>query len=425
MAQGLGSINSMWTTTKIGAALNQKVVNDLPIHHVKFDSRTVEPGDCFIALPGEVLDGNAFISDARARGALCIIGQKDADIVVPNSYEALNKLAVYARDHSPAKRIAITGSVGKTTTTSFLAQILQKSHTVVAPQKSFNNHIGVPLTMTELSDQTDFGIFEIGSNHPGEIKALADLVRPHIAIITKIGTAHIGHFGSKENIALEKAQILHALTDDGIGIVPDDEFLSIYKAAGKKLFIINEQDYHPQESDNLFLRKENKIPIIPQRLQSNVVAVKKAAELLGVYEFDLSTLQVVQGRGLIYQHTISGKTVTIIDDAYNAAFDAFLASLDDLSHLEGRKILIIGDMGEMGEFTKPYHDQIARKINSMSGITHIIPAGTFISQALNLPQVAHEDAMQCIRTVVQEGDILFFKGSNASGVNKILNHLMA
>lgn len=399
----------MWTTKKIAAALGQFISNDNVIHGFQFDSRTVKPGDCFIALPGEVLDGNDFIYDARTRGATCVIGQKDADFVVSDSYEALNKLGVYARDHSPAKRIAITGSVGKTTTTSFLAQILQQKHNVVAPKKSFNNHIGVPLTMTELSDRTEFGIFEVGSNHPGEIKSLAGLVRPHIAIITKIGSAHIGHFGSKKDIALEKAQILYALADDGIGIVPDDEFLSVYQASGKKLVVISE----PEEL----------LPNIPKRLQGNVAAVKKAAEMLGVSDFDLSKLQALQGRGLIYQHSISGKKVTIVDDAYNAAFDAFLASLEDLSHMKGRKILVVGDMGEVGEFAKTYHDQIANKISSMKEVAHIIPAGQLISEALKTLQYSHDDAILRIREVVQDGDILFFKGSNASGVGKILSQL--
>lgn len=253
----------MWTMKKIAVVLGQSAAKDDVIQHFKFDSRTVEPGDCFIALLGEVFDGNDFIDDARARGALCVIGQRNADFVVPDSYEALNKLSVYARDNSPARRIAITGSVGKTTTTSFLAQILQQKHKIVAPQKSFNNHIGVPLTMTELSDDTEFGIFEVGTNHPGEIEILSSLVRPHIAIITKIGTAHIENFGSKKRIALEKAQILHALTDDGIGIVPDDEFLSIYEAAGKKLIVIKEA--------------ENLLPLLPKRLQGNIAVVKKAS----------------------------------------------------------------------------------------------------------------------------------------------------
>lgn len=423
---------AMWTTKKIAAALGQSVSHDNVIRSFQFDSRMVKPGDCFVALSGEACDGNDFIDDARTQGAVCVIGQKNADFLVPDSYAALNQLAVYARDHSLAKRIAITGSVGKTTTISFLAQILQQKHTIVAPQKSFNNHIGVPLTMTELSDKTEFGIFEIGSNHPGEIRGLADLVRPHIAIITKIGTAHIGHFGSKKDIAMEKAQILYALADDGVGIVPDDEFLSIYQASGKKLLIINELGCHPHESGDPcaigtsmdpLLHEDDRFPKIPKRLQSNIAVAKQAAELLGVYDFDLSGLQVLKGRGAIYQHTISGKKVTIVDDAYNAAFDAFLASLDDLSHMNGRKILVVGDMGEVGEFEKSYHNQIAHKIGIMKEVAHIIPAGKLISEALKQPRYAQDDAILRIRDSVQEGDIIFFKGSNASGVSKILSQL--
>jgi UDP-N-acetylmuramoyl-tripeptide--D-alanyl-D-alanine ligase len=406
----------VWTTKKIAAALCLSSTHDDVIHSFQFDSRAVKPKDCFIALPGETSDGHDFINDARARGAVCVIGQKNADFLVPDSFKALNQLAVYARDHSPARRIAITGSVGKTTTTSFLAQILQQKHTIVAPQKSFNNHIGVPLTMTELSDETEFGIFEVGTNHPGEIRVLADLVRPHIAIITNIGTAHIGHFGSKENIAIEKSQILYALSDDGVGIVPDDEFLEIYKASGKKLVVINVSDCHPPESGDDRLS-------IPKRLQGNIAIVKKAVQLLGVQDFDLSKIEMVKGRGATYPHVINGKHVTIIDDSYNAAFDAFLASLEDLSSMKGCKILVVGDMGEVGEFSKSYHDQIAEKINSLKEVSHIIPFGPFISAALTLPQVSHDDAVLQIKAVVQDGDILFFKGSKASGVSKILEGL--
>jgi len=401
----------MWTIKKISETLSVDTPVDKDIHvkDFKFDSRDIIPGDCFIALPGVDLNGHSFIQHARERGAVCVIGQKNADFIVPNSYEALNQLALYARNSSPAKRIAITGSVGKTTTTSFLAQILEQNHVTVSPQDSFNNHIGVPLTMTKLSPKTEFGVFEIGTNHPGEVRPLAELVKPDIAIITKIGKAHIGHFGDQKSIAEEKSQILHALPNNGIGIVPDDEFLSIYQQAGKKLIVVSP----PQES----------LPDIPQRLQKNIVIAQKATEVLDIHDFDLTKLSVSQGRGAIYTQEISGKNVTIVDDAYNAAFDAIIASLEDFSTMKGRKILVIGDMGETGEFSTIYHEEVANKIRSLSNLACIIPIGPLMSAALKIPMHSSEMTIKTLYAVLTENDIILFKGSKASGTSKILHQI--
>lgn len=402
----------MWTIQTVGTALGQIIKKNGMVNTIQFDSREVTPGDCFIALPGTESDGNDFIDEARNRGAICIIGQKNADFVVPDSFQALNQLAAYAKNCSPAKRVAITGSVGKTTTTTFLAQILEQDHKVISPQDSFNNHIGVPLTMTKLSPMTEFGIFEIGTNHPGEIRPLANLASPHIAIITKVGMAHIGYFNDLRAIAEEKAQILYALTDDGIGIVPDDEFLPIYQQSGKRLVVIP--------------KPENLMPTIPQRLQGGIAMAKKAAELLNVYDFDITKLSVPQGRGAIYTQRIDGKTVTIVDDSYNAAFDAFSASLDDLSKRDGyRKILVVGDMGEVGELAEAYHAQIAKKINRVSGIRQVIPVSPLISAALKVIRYTQDDALKRLHDVIEEGDIIFFKGSKVSEVSKILHQFTA
>lgn len=400
----------MWTTKKIAEALGQKTSEDLSIQNFHFDSRQILPGDCFLALPGTTVDGHNFIDDARARGAICVIGQRNSNFLVQDTYQSLNQLAHYAKKHSGAKRIAITGSVGKTTTTAFLAQILQKQQATICPQNSFNNHIGVPLTMTKLSPSTKFGLFEIGTNHPGEIRPLADLVNPHIAVITKIGVAHIGHFRDQRAIAEEKAQLLYALTDDGIGIVPDDEFLSIYQGVGKQLIVV-------PPSHEAF-------PTLPPRLHANVVLAKKTAELLGVNDFDPTQLSVPQGRGTLYTQRINGRMVTLIDDAYNASFDAFIASLDDFSYRKGRKILVVGDLGEVGDLAASYHTYIADKIDALDDVAQVFSVGPQMSAALKQSQCSLDQVSERLSSVVRDGDTILFKGAKVSGVSKIVEQLM-
>ena len=400
----------MWTVQKIAEVLgahHTRLSPETIIKNFKFDSRNVRPGDCFVALVGSAQDGHDFIQQARDRGVSCVIGQKDADFLVSDSYEALNQLALYARNKSPAKRIAITGSVGKTTTTGFISQLLQQNHKTIFPEGSFNNHVGVPLTMTKLSTDTEFGVFEIGTNHPGEIQPLAELVKPHISIITKIGTAHIENFNTKKNIALEKSQILAALSEDGIGIVPEDEFLDIYRSRSKNLIVLKDDG-------------KEFLSTIPRRLQGNIGIALKVCETLGVSDFDIENIFVPEGRGKVESWNIDQRNFTIIDDSYNAAFDAFVSSLNDLSAINRRKILIVGDMAEVGELKESYHQEIAKTIESLTDVAKVVTVGPSISLALKQENFDQKNIGDILLDSIKDGDVLLFKGSNGSGIHKIL-----
>ncbi len=396
----------MWTTKKIAEALEQSTNQDISVSGFEFNSQDVQPSNCFLALKGDQIDGNDFIEDARKKGAVCVIGQKNADFIVPNTYTALNQLALYARNHSPAKRIAITGSVGKTTTVSFLSQLLGQNHKIVSPKGTFNNHIGVPITMTKLDESTEFGIFEIGMNHIGETRPLAELVKPDIAIITKIGNAHIGYMGSQLAIAEEKAQILHALTPDGIGIVPEDEFLEVYQKAGRELIVV------PQAV--------NTLESIPQRLQNNFAMVLEVLSILGVKDYNREKLSIPAGRGNTVAKKISGKNVTIIDDAYNAAFDAFLGALNDLAKLPGRKIIVVGDMGEVDGFEDEFHNKVAQLIRSLPNLGAVFAVSPMIAKALGVEMHRHDEVLRQLHQITQNNDLLYFKGSKKSRVSAIV-----
>ncbi|MCB1469639.1 MAG: UDP-N-acetylmuramoylalanyl-D-glutamyl-2, 6-diaminopimelate--D-alanyl-D-alanine ligase, partial [Rhizobiaceae bacterium] len=215
----------LWTSEDLVAAMDGRPTGPLPegVTGISIDSRTLQPGEAFFAIKGETMDGHDFATAAMKAGASVLViaeGRLPAvgrlsvpKIVVPDVLVALEKLGVAARARSRAKVVAVTGSVGKTTTKEALRHVLSSVGTVHASDKSFNNHWGVPLTLARLPAACDYAVFEIGMNHSGEIRPLTAMVKPHVAIITLIAAAHLGHFKNLEEIAQAKAEIFEGLEE--------------------------------------------------------------------------------------------------------------------------------------------------------------------------------------------------------------------
>ncbi|HYP62568.1 MAG TPA: UDP-N-acetylmuramoyl-tripeptide--D-alanyl-D-alanine ligase, partial [Acidocella sp.] len=222
----------LWHGAELASALG--VAQGWDISGISIDTRTLQPGDLFVALQGE-RDGHDFCSAAFSKGAAAVLVSRPVEghaILVTDTLQALGRLGAAARARSAAKIVAVTGSVGKTTTKEMLRRMLSGFGPVHAAEASFNNHIGVPLTLARMKRDAAFGVFEIGMNHPGEIAPLAALVRPDVAIVTSVDRAHLGLMGSEEAIALEKASIFASLAPGGTAVMPEETaFLAVLKAA--------------------------------------------------------------------------------------------------------------------------------------------------------------------------------------------------
>lgn len=377
----------MWTAKKIAKILNTPYEGrDIEVENFHFDTRLLGKNDCFIALD----KGHEYLKNS---GAVLTIGEHDADLIVKNSHKALWQLAEYARDHSKAKRIAITGSVGKTTTKHFLHQALSQVYkNVVASDKSYNNHIGVPLTLTKLKEDTDIGIFEIGSNHPGEIAPLSKLVQPDIAVVTNISEAHIGNYkDGLEGIRKEKFSIKDGLKKEGIFIGPDVMF---------------------QDVDVSFPQEHHKKNL------SIVIEILKALGI-SLHQIDFSKLTVPSSRGKIHKITLNGKRLTIIDDAYNAPYLGMKAALYELSKYQGRRVAVLADMGELGEHEDRLHKEIINYARSLS-IDEIIPCGSLFAKVLKVKPVDKANLLEWFK----DGDSILFKGSNVSGLGRVVQKIL-
>jgi len=355
------------------------------------DSRTLQDHDVFICIKGENYDGHNFIQDILSKVS-CIVTSSDIEninfskqsyIKVNNTFEALQKISEYVRSLSKAKFIAITGSNGKTTVKEMLAHILS-DHNITYTKGNYNNHIGVPLTLLRINKKDDYVILEVGSNRPGEIKPLSKLINPDIAAVTNIGYAHIDGFKSLTNTAREKYCIYASLKKDGVAVINNQDNYSqvsikknkIYfgyrKNFYKKLYMVLKNNFWKTDfldikkiNNNTFEITHNKnIEIIKMKLHGehnfiNAACASSIAVTLGIplaqIKYKIESFIAVSSR--LKLHKLSNN-INIIDDCYNANPSSFKAALDYLSKTVGKKIVLMGDMVELGKDSKFFHKEI-------------------------------------------------------------------
>jgi UDP-N-acetylmuramoyl-tripeptide--D-alanyl-D-alanine ligase len=372
------------TTKKLISAINGQLLNNAKlgskIKNVSCDTRKMMSGDIFFALKG-INDGHDYIDDAIKKKASAIIVEKDiiVDTIIPiikvsNTYESLMDLAKTYLEKYPVFTIAITGSVGKTTTKDLISAILSTKYNVLKSNGNQNNHIGLPLTMSKLNSKYDFLVTELGMNHQGEIKRLSKLCKPRIAVITNIGTSHIGLLGSRKNIYKAKMEITEGI-DNGILIVNgDDDYLK--KIKGKKNYDVYKvgqglrNHLYPYDinctKDNTSFKvyiddKEYLITLqVPGRHLINNVLM---AIMIGItFEIDMdkiidviSNFNTSSGR----LNVINVGDITIIDDCYNASYESIKGAIESLELYEGFKIAILADILELGKYSDSIHKKIA------------------------------------------------------------------
>lgn len=404
----------LWTSAEMVAAMDGRPVGELPqgVTGISIDSRSITPGEAFFAIKGDRVDGHSFASMAAANGAsLLVVSEAKLPalgrlicpmIVVDDVLEAMYMLASAARARAQAQVIAVTGSVGKTSTKEMVASGLKPSGKVHAAVASFNNHWGVPLTLARMPADTEFGVFEIGMNHPGEIRPLTKLVRPHVAVITTIAPAHLGNFNSMKEITAAKAEIFEGLEPEGYAVLNRDieQFESLARTAkntGAQIISFGEHskasfkllDYRTRGDKGqvqAMLGSDEPVSFelgLPgQHMAENALAALAAISVAGGDPIAaveaLSETRQLNGRGRRHRLKADGGVFTLIDESYNANPASMRAALELLGSFElqgnGRRIAILGDMLEMGAYAHDAHEALAAPLVSC-GVTDVWLAG--------------------------------------------------
>jgi UDP-N-acetylmuramoyl-tripeptide--D-alanyl-D-alanine ligase len=384
-------MSALWTSAELRDATGGKLAAEVAVQRVGFDSRQVAAGDLFVALKA-ARDGHDFVPQAFAAGAAAALVEHGEDprcLTVPDTLAALHGLGRAARARSGAHVVAVTGSVGKTTVKEMLRLALGAFGPTHAAAASFNNHIGVPTTLANMPRNTAFAAIELGMNNRGEIAPLARLARPHVAIISTIGTAHLGRLGSQAEIAAEKGDIMLGLEPGGTAILPaDSDFFATLRARAAQALSFGSAegadfrllDYQAgAETGHARIATPQGALDLPlaapgRHLAENACAVLAAVHALGL---DLATAaraleKFGAGAGRGQRRAILGGTALLLDESYNASSASVLAALAVLRAQTGRRIAVLGDMLELGEHGPAMHLALGPAVAASADMVHTV-----------------------------------------------------
>lgn len=460
----------LWTAEEVAEALEATATAplDWAAQGVSIDSRTLEPGDLFVALEGPSFDGHDFVGKALEAGAVAAIAHRRPDglaadaqlLMVEDTMKALTRLGEAARERSAAHFIGVTGSAGKTSTKEALADALARCGKTGASVASLNNHWGVPLSLARLPRDAEFGVFELGMSHPGEIRALTRLLRPEVAVITMIGAAHSENFSGPEAIADAKAEIFEGIIPGGAAVLPRDsahyERLARHaesQGIGRIISFGAHQDASVRLLDCSLFAHCSAVTVrlrgqdlefclsLPGRHQiMNALAVLGVAKALGLdlgeTAASFSRLRALKGRGRRYRILLSTGSFELIDDSYNANPHSMHAAFDVLSRLQpesgGRRIAVLGDMLELGQEADRLHAELAEPLAEagtdlvftcgphMAALDKALPAGCSAGHSPDSAALAAR-----LAEAVRPGDVILVKGSFGSRMARVVEALLA
>lgn len=454
-------MSALWTAQDIAAATGGTASGDFAVGGVAFDSREVGPGDLFIAMKGEATDGHRFVDGAFAQGAAgAIVSTPVAHphVLVSDTTAALNALGVAARARTSARIAGVTGSVGKTSTKEALAAALGRANRgpVHRSVKSYNNHTGVPLSLSRMPAETHFGVFEMGMNHAGEIAALTRLVRPHVALITAIAPAHIENLGSMEAIADAKGEIFEGLEPGGIAIVPfdtpyRDRLINHASEKAAKIVTFGRAVGADVTAREVFQTVDGTLvtAVLPgaevtftlsqpgDHWVLNALAVLAAVQAMGgdlaAAGLALGELEGLTGRGARHHIAANGGTALLIDESYNANSASMAATLAVLGETPAkRRIALLGEMRELGPQSAALHAGLAAPVLA-AGVDLLLLVGPDMApladalsgkvELLHLPDAAA--ALAALQPLIRAEDVLLVKGSNGVGLARVVAGLMS
>jgi UDP-N-acetylmuramoyl-tripeptide--D-alanyl-D-alanine ligase len=380
---------------------------------VEIDSRRVAPGDLFVAVGG----GDAFLDDARAHGAA-------ATLVPDDAFAALAAIGRAVRARSSARVVAITGSVGKTSTKDILAALLRPHVRLVAAEAGFNNEVGLPLTLCRIEEDTEVAITEMGMRGPGQIRALAEIARPDVAVITAIAPVHLELLGTVENIARAKAELLESLPADGVAVLPAAApELEPFVPGGLDVrrFEPAQVDVRDGRSHVRFGGQDVVFDFAARHQAANAVAALTVCEVLGV-PLPESVVEVAFSRWRSQESELPGGGL-LINDAWNANPVAMRAALEHLrDRAEGRRtVAILGEMAELGAEAPRFHAEL-----DTSGIDMVVGVGE-LARAYEPDEwlATAKEAANRVRSLVRPGDVVLVKGSRSVGLETVAEALTA
>lgn len=420
------------------------------------DSREVKEGDIYVALKGEKFDGNDFYLDAVNKGAkVCIITKNLTDeelkivknkginiIKVEDTLGALQKIAKFKRNLYNIPVVAITGSVGKTSTKDMIASVMKEKYNTLKTEGNYNNEIGVPLTILRLNNEEAMCI-EMGMNHFGEIRKLTNIARPTIAVITNIGTAHIGNLGSRENILKAKMEILEGLIGNTVIINNDNDLLNKWAIENKDKYNIitygikNNSKFMAKsiksyENKSEFYINNQKI-IVPvggeHFVLNSLCAIAVGNELnipMDKIAEGIKNLDLSKKRMEIIKNEIG---TTIINDTYNANYDSMKAAIEYLKEIKNkRKIAVLGDMLELGSYSEKLHKDVGLLVDK--NIDILITVGKeskYIAEKSNAKEIyefdSNNQAIEKLKSIITKDDVILLKASNSMNFNEITNSI--
>ena len=448
-----------WQFGAVPVESNNDANKPISSTRIATDTRTIKTGDIFLALTGDNFDGHDYLDIAIEKGAVAAIVSRPiaadiAQLVVDDTRLALGQLAAYRRQqHDNLTVIAITGSSGKTTCKEMLGSIFGRLAPTLITRGNLNNDLGVPMMLLELSDHHRYAILELGANHIGEIAYTAEIVQPDVACILNIGTAHLGEFGSREGICQTKAEIYHTLHDNQFAIVPDkDDFTNQLRRIAEKhtpnVIGFGNTDVSASHLDVEPERSEFKLHIgsqvhdinLPLAGEHNVNNALAAAACAHALNIDISDIVV----GLENARPAKGRLNSqllglhrLIDDTYNANPHSVRAAAKVLAAQTGTQVMVLGDIGELGEAAISEHQSLGRTI-ATTGINVLLCVGQYAPytvagaqeiSAINAHAFADKDSLLAyLQSYLQAQQAqpctVLFKGSRSMEMETLINALV-
>ena len=413
--------------------LNLKTIkNDKIIKSIKTDSRKIKKGDLFIALKGKNIDGNKYVSDAIKKGAIgCIVDSNlniDRCYKVNDTYEALYLIANYIRNMYNIPLIAITGSNGKTTTKELIVHILKEKYKILYNKENKNNIVGVSDTLFRLNKKHDLIVLEFGSNHMGEIAKLSCMSNPTIALITNIGSSHLEYFKNKKNIFKEKYSVVDGMRNVNLIVNGDDKYLSKIKCTkcgcGKSNDLIA---YVIEESISrvkfkIFLDKEYEVEFNNPGRQFVIDILLAIRVCLNYIDIDTILSRIKTFKSVLKRMSLVNcrNNNIIINDCYNASYESIKEGLNYLKNIKSSKLVILGDVLELGRKSKKIHKKINKLINKKDSILTVGKYTKYIKGK-------HFSNVDSLITYLKENEVsnkyIYIKGSRRIGLDKVFEFL--
>ncbi len=423
------------------------VGKEVRIHGVCTDSRTIEKGQLFVALKGENFNGEAYCQQAVERGAAAVLVSQAVEVAVPqiicqDSLSALEALAKAWLKQCDCKVIAITGSNGKTTVKNMLHSVLSQSHQCFATPGNWNNEIGVPLSLLQVKATDDYAVIEMGAAEMGDIAHLTAIAKPDVALVNNVSNAHVGRFGSVDNIAQGKGEIYQALSPEGVAILnADDVYCSEWQANTDAMQITFGQN---ESADVKLMDALDKtvialpgghqisleLPVLGRHNQCNAAAVVAVAVCLAIDEADMvkGLEQFIPEAGRMERVGFINNA-TVINDSYNANLASTKAAIDVLGQMASPSLLVMGDMGELGEYATQMHAEVGQYA-AQKGIDEVMAVGEFADAVCSESDIrcrSYDDVDAVIAALTarppEDGTVLV-KGSRSMRLERVVDALL-